>query len=92
MYMKGITYLAMGCLAAFTATAQNTSPHKNVLLLCIDDLRPELNSFGATHIHSPNIDQLAAQGRSFHRHYSERSQLRAVSLYHADGALRGGRE
>lgn len=42
---------------------------KNVLLICIDDLRPELNSFGATHIQSPNIDQLAATGRPFHRHY-----------------------
>ena len=32
----------------------------NILLLCIDDLRPELASFGATYIHSPNIDKLAA--------------------------------
>lgn len=42
---------------------------KNVLIICIDDLRPELNSFGATHIKSPNIDQLAAKGVSFNRHY-----------------------
>lgn len=42
---------------------------KNVLLICIDDLRPELNSFGATHIKSPNIDYLASIGRSFTRHY-----------------------
>lgn len=42
---------------------------KNVLLICIDDLRPELNSFGAAHIQSPNIDQLAAMGRPFSRHY-----------------------
>ncbi len=42
---------------------------KNVLLICIDDLRPELNAFGAKHISSPNIDQLASMGRPFHRHY-----------------------
>ncbi|MFD2832647.1 sulfatase [Gramella sp. AN32] len=42
---------------------------KNVLLICIDDLRPELNSFGATYIKSPNIDQLAAKGVSFSKHY-----------------------
>ncbi|WP_197441366.1 sulfatase [Thalassoglobus neptunius] len=42
---------------------------RNVLLICIDDLRPELASFGANHIHSPNIDQLAQRGRAFHRHY-----------------------
>lgn len=41
----------------------------NVLLLCIDDLRPELNCFGKDYIHSPNIDKLAKEGRAFHRHY-----------------------
>ncbi|TWU16702.1 sulfatase [Planctomycetes bacterium Poly21] len=41
----------------------------NVLLLCVDDLRPELNCFGKSYIHSPHIDQLAATGRAFHRHY-----------------------
>ncbi|MBK1875318.1 sulfatase [Pelagicoccus mobilis] len=42
---------------------------KNVLLICVDDLRPELKSFGADYIKSPNIDRLAEQGRAFHRHY-----------------------
>lgn len=42
---------------------------KNVLLICVDDLRPELKSFGADYIHSPNIDALAASGRAFNRHY-----------------------
>ena len=41
----------------------------NVLLICIDDLRPELKCFGADYIHSPNIDALAARGVAFHRHY-----------------------
>ncbi len=41
----------------------------NVLLLCIDDLRPELACFGKSYIRSPNIDALAARGRAFHRHY-----------------------
>ncbi len=42
----------------------------NVLLICIDDLRPELKCFGADYIHSPNIDRLAAQGRAFNQHYT----------------------
>ena len=46
--------------------AENTP---NVLLLCIDDLRPELACFGKEYIQSPNIDRLAARGRAFHRHY-----------------------
>ena len=41
----------------------------NVLLLCVDDLRPELACFGKSYIRSPNIDALAARGRAFHRHY-----------------------
>ncbi|MFC1765583.1 sulfatase, partial [Planctomycetota bacterium] len=59
------------CLFASAAMGAEKVPPKakNVLLLCIDDLRPELNCFGASYIHSPNIDRLAAAGRSFHRHY-----------------------
>lgn len=38
---------------------------KNVLLIIIDDLRPELNCYGQQHIHSPNIDALAANGVLF---------------------------
>ncbi|WP_237340609.1 sulfatase [Wenyingzhuangia fucanilytica] len=43
--------------------------NKNVLLLCIDDLRPELKSFGADYIISPNIDALAKRGVTFYNHY-----------------------
>ncbi len=41
----------------------------NVLLICVDDLRPELNCFGIDYVHSPNIDALAKRGRIFQRHY-----------------------
>ena len=41
----------------------------NILLLCVDDLRPELKSLGAEHIHSPAIDSLVESGRAFTRHY-----------------------
>ena len=53
-------------LCAITASA---TQKKNVLLICVDDLRPELNCFGVDYIHSPNIDRLAASGRAFHNHY-----------------------
>lgn len=39
----------------------------NVLFIIVDDLRPELGTFGATHIKSPNIDKLAAQSAVFER-------------------------
>ncbi len=41
----------------------------NVLLLSIDDLRPELGCYGKEYIKSPNIDKLAAQGTLFLNHY-----------------------
>lgn len=37
----------------------------NVLFIAIDDLRTELNCYGSTHIHSPNIDRLAESGVRF---------------------------
>lgn len=53
--------------AALCGTLAAAKP--NILLICIDDLRPELKSFGAEYIHSPAMDSLAASGRPFHRHY-----------------------
>ncbi len=58
--------MVFACLHTHAAAAE-TAP--NVLLLCIDDLRPELACFGKAYIQSPNIDRLAASGRAFHRHY-----------------------
>jgi iduronate 2-sulfatase len=49
--------------------AAEASQRPNVLLICIDDLRPELKCFGVDYIHSPNIDELAAKGRAFQRHF-----------------------
>mgnify|MGYP001812946729 CR=1 FL=1 len=60
-------------LAVFFAIVATTSTifadRPNVLLICVDDLRPELNCFGKSYIQSPNIDALAATGRAYHRHY-----------------------
>lgn len=41
----------------------------NVLLFYMDDLRPELSSFGIAQIQSPNIDALAAKGVKFTNAY-----------------------
>ena len=58
--------VAVGSLAN-SSWAEEVKP--NVLLLCIDDLRPELACYGVSYIQSPNIDKLAAAGRTFRRHY-----------------------
>lgn len=55
----------LGGLVPFSHAAKTP----NILLLCVDDLRPELGCFGKDYIQSPHIDALAARGRAFHRHY-----------------------
>lgn len=55
-------------LVLLLTTSAAAAP-RNVLLICIDDLRPELRCFGVDYIHSPNIDALAARGRAFTRHF-----------------------
>lgn len=59
--------LATGFLFGVSVTSWAKPP--NVLLLCIDDLRPELHCYGVDYIHSPHIDSLAKSGRLFTRHY-----------------------
>ncbi|WP_273444710.1 sulfatase [Neolewinella agarilytica] len=41
----------------------------NVLFIAVDDLRPELASFGRHVVHSPNADRLAAMGSAFTNAY-----------------------
>lgn len=41
----------------------------NVLLICVDDLRPELGCYGSRSVSTPHIDALASRSRLFTRHY-----------------------
>lgn len=63
--LRSLFFLSLLCPALLAA--QPTQP--NVLLICIDDLRPELRCFGQDYILSPHIDALARNGRAFTRHY-----------------------
>ncbi len=56
-------------LSLFFATLIAEAKKPNIVLICVDDLRPELHCYGASHIHSPHIDALAARGRLFKNHY-----------------------
>lgn len=52
-----------------TSARAEPPPAKNVLLLCVDDLRPELACYGQAYVQSPHIDQLASEGVRFSRHF-----------------------
>lgn len=50
-----------------TASANSQPP--NVLMICVDDLKPLIRCFGDPHAKTPNIDRLAARAVRFERAY-----------------------
>ncbi len=53
----------------FSCQSDDLPEKPNVLFIAVDDLRPELNCYGQSQIHSPNIDALAAEGLLFQQAY-----------------------
>jgi len=67
---RNLTIIVLAALAIpVVSTEARPAQKPNVLLICVDDLRPELACFGVSYIKSPNIDRLAATGRIFRRNY-----------------------
>ncbi|MBM3727722.1 MAG: sulfatase [Acidobacteria bacterium] len=59
-------------LAAALARAQ-TKRRLNVLMIAVDDLRPETGCYGSPIVKSPNIDRLARGGVLFRRAYCQQA-------------------
>jgi iduronate 2-sulfatase len=58
------------CLNAFLFVgASITQAKTNVLLICVDDLKPTLGSYGDAFAKTPHLDALAARGVLFERAY-----------------------
>ncbi|RKN83447.1 sulfatase [Ulvibacterium marinum] len=69
-------YLLIVVLAVFSSckektekAIEKTQTKPNILFISVDDLRPELNAFGASQIISPHIDRLANDAMTFNRAY-----------------------
>jgi len=62
--LKFLTFFAV-CQGQINQSNAKKKALYNILFISIDDLRTELNCYGASHIKSPNIDRLAAQGVRF---------------------------
>ncbi len=67
----GLGAFACGTAGLFAAEAEKHG--LNVLWIGVDDLRCGLGCYGADHIHSPNIDGLAAKGVLFKRAYVQQA-------------------
>ncbi len=61
--------LLVFCLL-LAACAHEPRP-RNILFIAVDDLRPELGTYGASWVKSPHLDRLAAGGRRFDRAYTQ---------------------
>ena len=56
------------CLATLALAHGAGGKRPNILRIAVDDLHPQLKCYGLGHVHSPNMDRLAAQGvLSHHR-------------------------
>lgn len=53
--------------------ARGATRSPNVLLITIDDLRPQLGCYGDRYARTPNIDRLAARGTVFERAYCQQA-------------------
>ncbi len=66
-----LTIFALSCSdnSSMASDVEADKSKPNILFIAVDDLRPELGSFGASQIKSPSIDKLAAEGLVFNRTY-----------------------
>jgi iduronate 2-sulfatase len=64
--------ITLACLF-LASVALADSPKKNVLFIAVDDLRIELACYGATHMKTPNIDDLARRGMLFEDAYCQQA-------------------
>jgi iduronate 2-sulfatase len=65
--MRALFLLVLACSLGSLNAAP--APKPNVLLICVDDLKPVLGCYGDKRVHSPNIDRLAKRGVLFERAY-----------------------
>jgi arylsulfatase A-like enzyme len=71
-HSKGIGFLIWFACHCTGLIAQQED-RLNVLFLGVDDLRTELNSYGCSHMKTPNIDRLAEMGLQFNRAYVQQA-------------------
>ena len=64
--LKSLLLLSLQALTVIVCAQQ-----KNVLMIMVDDLRPDLGCYDHALVKSPNIDKLAAQGTRFERAYCQ---------------------
>lgn len=71
MNTRGILLLVSGLSACFCAASGQKSSKPNILFIMCDDLGyGDLSCYGQTHIKTPNLDKMAAEGMRFMQAYA----------------------
>ncbi len=60
-----IDRLVLAVLIGATGATAWGAEHPNVLLICVDDLKPLLGCYGDQTVHTPHLDRLAKRGMRF---------------------------
>ena len=72
MISKRALFTLLTALAvSFSVSNTDSSQKRNVLFIVVDDLRPDLGTYGMDSIQSPNIDKLASKSIVFERAYCQ---------------------
>ena len=71
MRLSRLTFAALFVTVSGITTNLSAAPapRPNVLLICVDDLKPLLGCYGDKRVVSPNIDRLAKRSVLFERAY-----------------------
>ena len=70
IFAFSLSFIIFSCKTENKKVAKiTTKKPMNVLFIAIDDLRPELNFYGAKHVKSPNLDKLAGESLVFNKAY-----------------------
>eukprot|EP00037_Helgoeca_nana_P016160 m.151928 g.151928 ORF g.151928 m.151928 type:complete len:163 (-) comp23370_c0_seq1:1727-2215(-) len=58
---------------AVLAAANTETTRHNILLIVVDDLRPQIGAYGEKYMHTPHMDKLASEGAIFTQAYVQQS-------------------
>lgn len=64
-----VSILVFTCFSCKSSIAQDSNQKKNILLIFVDDMRPEINAFGIEKAVTPNLDKIADNGTIFTNAY-----------------------
>ena len=73
--MRGLVCLLAMATAHHSPAADDAASHRplNVLMIAVDDLRPDMGCYGNAIAKTPNIDRLAARGVVFGHAYCQQA-------------------